>query len=167
MRVPEAADGHPPLAIAPGGRYDYAFEVRDRVGLYWYHPHTHMRTAPQTYRGMVGLLVVEDEEETSLGLPSDEREIPLVLQDRRASSGAPLEYRGAGMGPDRMFGYLADTPFANGVAHATTRVGRGTYRLRILNASSARIFELGLSDGRPLTPPAPEAADGSCRGKPA
>lgn len=151
LDVPEAADGHPRLAIAPGARYDYAFEVRDRAGLYWYHPHTHMRTAPQTYRGMVGLLVVEDEEETSLGLPSDEREIPLVLQDRRASSGAPLEYRGAGMGPDRMFGYLGDTPFANGVAHATTRVGRGAYRLRILNASNARIFELGLSDGRPLT----------------
>lgn len=151
LDVPEAADGHPRLAIAPGTRYDYEFEVRDRAGLYWYHPHTHMRTAPQTYRGMAGLLVVEDDEESALGLPSGDREIPLVLQDRRASSGAPLEYQAAGMGPDRMIGYLGDTPFANGVAHATTPVARGTYRLRILNASNARIFELGLSDGRPLT----------------
>jgi FtsP/CotA-like multicopper oxidase with cupredoxin domain len=151
LDVPEAADGHPRLAIPPGVSYDYAFEVRDRAGLYWYHPHTHMRTAAQTYRGMAGLLVVEDDEETGLGLPAGDREIPLVLQDRRASSGAPLEYRAAGMGPDRMIGYLGDTPFANGVAHATTRVARGTYRLRILNASNARIFELGLSDGRPLT----------------
>lgn len=151
LDVPEAADGHPRLAIAPGSQYDYGFEVRDRAGLYWYHPHTHMRTGAQTYRGMAGLLVVEDDEESALGLPSDDREIPLVLQDRRASSGAPLEYRAASMGPDRMIGYLGDTPFANGVAHATTPVARGTYRLRILNASNARIFELGLSDGRPLT----------------
>ncbi|MEX2473159.1 MAG: multicopper oxidase domain-containing protein [Gemmatimonadota bacterium] len=151
LDVPEAADGHPRLAIPPGSRYDYAFDVRDRAGLYWYHPHTHMRTGAQTYRGMAGLLVVEDEEESALGLPSGDREIPLVLQDRRASGGAPLEYRAAGMGPDRMIGYLGDTPFANGVAHATTTVARGTYRLRILNASNARIFQLGLSDGRPLT----------------
>jgi len=151
LDVPEAADGHPRLAIAPGARYDYAFQVRDRAGLYWYHPHTHGRTAPQTYQGMAGLLIVEDEEEAALGLPSGEREIPLVLRDRRSTSGDPLEYAAAGMGPDRMIGYLGDTPFANGVAHATTGVARGSYRLRILNASNARIFELGLSDGRPLT----------------
>ena len=150
LAVPEAVDGHPRLAVPPGARYDYAFRVRDRAGLYWYHPHTHMRTAPQTYRGLAGLLVVEDDEEAALELPSGPREIPLFLQDKRTTGGSPLAYR-AGMGPDMMLGYLGDTPFANGVAHATTGVARGTYRLRILNASNARIFELGLSDGTPLT----------------
>ena len=164
LDVPESADGHPRLAIAPGARYDYAFQVRDRAGLYWYHPHTHGRTAPQTYQGMAGLLIVEDEEEASLGLPSGDREIPLVLQDRRAASGAPLEYRAAGMGPDRMIGYLGDTPFANGVGHATTPVARGSYRLRILNSSNARIFELGMSDGRPMTL---IGTDGGLLGRPA
>jgi FtsP/CotA-like multicopper oxidase with cupredoxin domain len=150
LDVPEAADGHPRLAIPPGARYDYSFTVRDRAGLYWYHPHTHMRTAPQTYQGMAGLMIVEDDEEAALDLPAGAREIPLVLQDKRTSSDSALTYR-AGMGPDMMLGYLGDTPFANGVAHATTRVARGTYRLRILNASNARIFELGLSDGASLT----------------
>ena len=34
LDVPEAADGHPRLAIPPGARYDYSFTVRDRAGLY-------------------------------------------------------------------------------------------------------------------------------------
>ena len=53
------------LAIAPGETYRYDFEVRDRAGMYWYHPHTHERTGAQTYRGMAGLLVVRDDEEAA------------------------------------------------------------------------------------------------------
>ncbi|MDZ7778530.1 MAG: multicopper oxidase domain-containing protein [Gemmatimonadota bacterium] len=150
LDVPEAADGHPRLAIGPGESYHYDFTVRDRAGLYWYHPHTHERTAPQTYQGMAGLLVVEDEEEASLGLPDGEHELPLILQDKRLGDGTSLAYRPS-MGPDRMLGYLGDTPVANGIAHATTTVRRGRYRLRLLNASNARIFNLGLSSGAPLT----------------
>jgi FtsP/CotA-like multicopper oxidase with cupredoxin domain len=150
LDVPEAADGHPRLAIDPGARYRYRFTVRERAGLYWYHPHTHMRTAPQTYQGMAGLIVVRDEEEDALGLPSGDREIPLVLQDKRLAGGVSLEYA-ATMGPDMMLGYLGDTPCANGVAHPTVEVSRAVHRLRILNASNARIFDLGLSNGAPLT----------------
>ena len=150
LDVPEAADGHPRYAIAPGQEYRYDFTVKDRAGLYWYHPHTHGRTAPQTYRGMAGLLVVEDEGEQSLELPSGEFELPLLLQDKRAGGGSPLQYA-ASMGPDMMFGYLGDTPFANGVAHPTVEVRRGLYRLRVLNGSNARIFDLGLSTGAPMT----------------
>jgi len=149
LTVPQEADGHPRLAIDPGARYAYEFEVRDRAGTYWYHPHTHRRTAPQTYMGMAGLLIVGDDEERALALPDGEREIPLVLQDKRLAGGTSLEYDG-GMGPDLMTGYLGDTPFGNGVAHPTLDVRRTTYRLRILNGSNARIFELGLSDGSDL-----------------
>lgn len=150
LDVPEAADGHPRLAVGPGESYRYDFTVSDRAGLYWYHPHTHERTAPQTYKGMAGLLVVEDETDTSLSLPAGEFEIPLILQDKRTGGGAPLRYA-ASMGPDMMMGYLGDTPFANGVAHATVDVRRGLYRLRVLNASNARIFDLALSTGASLT----------------
>jgi FtsP/CotA-like multicopper oxidase with cupredoxin domain len=55
------------------------------------------------------------------------------------------------MGPDLMIGYLGDTPFGNGTARPSTEVARGVHRLRILNASNARIFELGLDDGTPMT----------------
>jgi FtsP/CotA-like multicopper oxidase with cupredoxin domain len=150
LEVPEAADGHPRLAIGPGERYDYDFDVVDRPGLYWYHPHTHERTASQTYRGMAGLMVIAGEEEDRLDLPAGEFELPLILRDRRAGSGDPFTYA-AGMGPDVMYGYLGDTAFANGVPEASIEVKRGVYRLRILNASNARILDLGLDTGDPLT----------------
>jgi FtsP/CotA-like multicopper oxidase with cupredoxin domain len=154
LTVPDDMDGHPRFAIAPGARYAYEFEVRDRAGMYWYHPHTHRRTAAQTYMGMAGLLFIEDDDEAALDLPSGEYELPLILQDKRLGGGSALSYN-VGMGPDVMTGYLGDTAFGNGAANPTHGVKRGRYRLRILNASNARVFDLGLADratdGAPMT----------------
>jgi len=36
LHVPEAADGHPRLAIDPGESYTYEFTVADRAGTYWF-----------------------------------------------------------------------------------------------------------------------------------
>lgn len=150
LDVPEEADGHPRLAIDPGETYDYEFDVQDRAGLYWYHPHPHGRTAKQTYQGMAGLLVIEDDEEGSLDLPGADFEIPLLLQDKRMGDSPSLEYSPAGMGPDRMYGYLGDTAFANGMADPTVEVTRGRHRLRVLNGSNSRILDLGLSSEDPM-----------------
>lgn len=150
LDVPEAADGHPRLAIDPGQRYEYAFEVTDRAGTYWYHPHTHERTAPQTYRGMAGFLIVEDDEEEALGLPTDAHDLPLLLQDKRVDPDGAPEYLPA-MGPDLMLGYLGDTPYVNGAPGGALEVRRARYRLRLLNGSNARIFNLGLVGGGPFT----------------
>ncbi len=82
LHVPEAADGHPRLVIDPGETYVYDFQVLDRAGTYWYHPHPHGRTGPQVYNGLAGLFLIHDEEEAALPLPSKERDIPIVIQDR-------------------------------------------------------------------------------------
>ena len=151
LDVPEEADGHPRLAIAPGEEYRYRFRVKDPAGLYWYHPHTHGRTASQTYRGMAGLMIVEGDDDEALGLPTGALDIPLILKDRRAGSADPFDYAAAGMGPDVMMGYLGDTPFANGAETPTIEVPRGACRVRLLNASNARILDLGLDSGAPVT----------------
>ena len=150
LDVPQEADGHPRLAIDPGQTYGYDFPVLDRPGTYWYHPHTHGVTAAQTYKGIGGLFIVEGDEEDDYELPSGEYEIPLILQDKRLGGNLSLAY-GVGMPHDRMHGYLGDTGFANGVADPTVDVLRSRYRLRILNGSNARIFDVGLSNGDPLT----------------
>ena len=150
LAVPYEADGHPRWQIDPGETYTYDFRILNRAGTYWYHPHTHMRTAAQTYMGMGGLLIVEDEDESSYALPRDEHEIPLIVQDKRLGGSLSLGY-GLGMGPDMMMGYLGDTAFGNGVANPTVDVRRAPYRLRILNGSNARILDLGLSSGQPMT----------------
>jgi len=66
LDMPEAMDGHPRLVIGPGKEFIYEFEVVNRAGTYWYHPHPHERTATQVYRGMAGLLLIADEEERAL-----------------------------------------------------------------------------------------------------
>lgn len=151
LDVPEDADGHPRLAIAPGETYRYRFDVVDRAGMYWYHPHTHGRTGAQTYAGLAGLILVGDEEEDSLPLPAPEDEVTLILQDRRVETGgSPFEHRPA-MGPDMMIGHLGDAGFANGERDAEVEVRRGLVRLRVLNACNARLLDLGLSTGDPMT----------------
>ena len=34
--------------------------------MYWYHPHPHGLTAAQTYRGLYGVIQVEDDDERAL-----------------------------------------------------------------------------------------------------
>jgi len=98
LDVPEAADGHPRLAVNAGAEYVYDFTVTNRAGTYWYHPHPHMRTAAQVYLGLAGLLVVSDPEEQALGLPSGAGELVCVLQDRRFDAGNQFVYPGLNAG---------------------------------------------------------------------
>jgi len=146
--VPEAADGHPRFAIPSGERYVYDFTVQNPAGTYLYHPHPHGRTGYQVYHGLAGLLVVREEREAAAGLPSGARELPLVLQDRRFDEHNQLVFSDGMM--DRMHGVLGDTVLVNGRADAAFTVSRGGYRLRVLNASNARIYKLAWSDGRPM-----------------
>ncbi len=148
LRPPEAADGHPRLAVGSGGTYRYDFEVSDRAALYWYHPHPHRDTARQSYYGLVGLFVVRDEIEDALGLPGGDREIPVVLQDKRMDAEDRLRFDV--VGHDLMEGFLGDAAFVNGVLSPRVEVVSGLYRLRVLNGSTSRIYRLGLSNGRPM-----------------
>ena len=150
LAVPEEADGHPRLQIDPGERYAYDFEVVNGPGTYWYHAHTHELTAPQAYKGLAGLLIVDGDESEEFGLPGAEHEIAVVLQDKRLGASLELRYQ-PGMGPDMMMGYLGDTAFGNGVMNPTVNVERRPYRMRLLNGSNARIFDVGLSNGAEMT----------------
>jgi FtsP/CotA-like multicopper oxidase with cupredoxin domain len=145
---PVLMDGHPRLAVPPGGSYQYEFTVQDRAGTYWYHPHTHMHTAEQVYRGMAGFFIVDDPAEAALGLPSGEREMPLLLQDRRVdATGVPYYEPSLS---DLMAGYMGTEAFTNGVRRAYRELDSAVYRFRILNGSNARIFRVALGDGRPM-----------------
>jgi FtsP/CotA-like multicopper oxidase with cupredoxin domain len=54
----------PPAPAPAGGTYLYKFKV-PRPGLYWYHPHHHLSTN-RVFRGMYGMIVVKDPNETAL-----------------------------------------------------------------------------------------------------
>jgi FtsP/CotA-like multicopper oxidase with cupredoxin domain len=171
LDVPELADGHPRLAVTHGAEYIYDFEVTNRAGTYWYHPHPHMRTAAQVYQGLAGLLLVSDPEEDALGLPSGAGELLCVLQDRRFDANNQLVYAGSasggmrgrmgrggrgmagGMGQmmETMNGWVGDRMLVSGRVQPTLDVDRRSYRVRLLNGSNARFYKLAWSDGSPMT----------------
>ena len=147
--VPDQADGHPRQMIGPGATYDYDFPVVQRAGTYWYHPHAHQQTAAQVHRGLAGFFLVGDDEEDALGLPTGTREVLLVLQDRDADPALAYQYAPTSL--DLHGGMLRGTAYGNGVRLPTLRVSAERYRFRVLNASHARVYLLGLDSGAPLT----------------
>lgn len=150
LKIPEAMDGHPRYAIAPGKSFDYDFQVINRAGMYWFHPHPHQLTGPQVYYGLAGLFIVSDEEEAALGLPAGEYDLPLVIQDRTFDSQNQMVYLANGM-MDQMTGFLGDTILVNGAPNASLNVKGSAYRLRLLNGSNSRVYKLAWQDSTPLT----------------
>ncbi|MGZ8227159.1 MAG: multicopper oxidase family protein [Methylococcaceae bacterium] len=149
LHVPANMDGHPLYSIDPGEKLVYEFEVLNRASMNIYHPHPHETTAKQVYYGLAGALLVNDQEEAALELPSGEYEIPIVIQDRLFDKQNQLIY--ARSMHDRMFGFYGDRILVNGRADFQIDVASRAYRLRVLNGSTARIYKLGWDDGTPIT----------------
>lgn len=146
--IPAKMDGHPEDLVHANESFNYRFTVNQRAGTYWYHPHPHEATARQTYMGLAGMIVVNDAEEAALKLPSGELELPLIISDKRLTN-STLRYNPTTN--EVMSGYMGETITVNGVAFPYTEISSTTYRLRILNASNARIYNLAFSNNLPFT----------------
>ncbi|MBC7511251.1 MAG: multicopper oxidase domain-containing protein [Ferruginibacter sp.] len=147
LKVPANMDGHPEDTINAGSNFNYRFPINQRAGLNWYHPHPDGATARQAFQGLAGLFIINDAEEAALNLPSGVYEIPLVIQDKRFTT-TGIDYNPSMM--DVMTGYMGETIIVNGVASPYTEVSTRFYRLRILNGSNARIYNLALSNNANL-----------------
>jgi FtsP/CotA-like multicopper oxidase with cupredoxin domain len=123
--------------------------IRQPAATLWYHSHAHGRTAEQVYAGLAGLLLVTDDDEKALGLPSEYGvdDLPLILQDRQFESGRLVLPEGM---MTRMHGRRGDTLLVNGTANPVARVPRRLVRLRLVNGSNARIYDLAFADDRPF-----------------
>lgn len=104
LHVPDDMDGHPRHAVAPGQRFVYEFPVVNRAGTYWYHAHPHGRTGFQVYHGLAGLLLICDDAERALSLPSGAQDVSLVLQDRNFDRDNQFVYPSGGLGGGGMMG---------------------------------------------------------------
>jgi FtsP/CotA-like multicopper oxidase with cupredoxin domain len=150
LDVPARMDGHPHLAIASGKTYVYEFTVVNRPGTYWYHPHPHERVGPQVNRGLAGVILVSDEAESALKLPSGAEEIVGVIQDRQLDANNQFAY-GSGMPMDRMSGFLGDRILLNGRPSTRMSLATRAYRFRLMNGSNSRVYKLAWSVETPMT----------------
>ena len=149
LHVPQVMDGHPQYAIESGETLVYEFEVVNRANMNMYHPHPHGATAKQVYFGLAGAVIVNDDEEAALDLPSGEYEIPLVIQDKQFDSDNQLVY--SPNRHQRMTGVTGDNILVNGQANFHLEVESRAYRLRVMNGSTSRIYKLAWDDGMPMT----------------
>lgn len=149
LHVPANMDGNPMYAINRGETYIYEFEILNRAGTYFYHSHAHGVTARQVYSGLAGLLIVSDDQEQDLNLPSDDHDVPLVIQDRSFDEQNQLAYSAHMM--QRMQGFLGERILVNGKPDFVLPVATRAYRLRLVNGSNSRIYKLAWDDRTPLT----------------
>jgi FtsP/CotA-like multicopper oxidase with cupredoxin domain len=160
IRVPNEMDGVPnvtQVAIAPEADFRYRFRLPDS-GTYWYHPH--QSSFEQVPRGLYGALIVEE----AKPVPVD-REVIWVLSDLKLGAdnqqvedfGKVLDFGSGG----RLGNTIAINGKAAGAQQRLELRPNERVRLRLINASSARIFSLDFAghepwvislDGQGITP---------------
>jgi len=127
--------------------------IRDAATL-WYHDHTMGINRLNVYAGLMGLYLIRDDRERSLGLPDGQFDIPLLICDRLLRTDGQLDYPTSG-DPRR----AVDRRCGRGCgAHQRQncfpylQVQPRSYRLRLVNASNGRFFAFRLSNGERAPP---------------
>lgn len=148
VHLPAASDGGPHQRISAGGSWEAPFTVDQPAATLWYHPHLMGTTAEQVYRGLAGLLIVDDEVSENRDVPREygRDDIPLVLQERRFGRGGSFEYRPSM--PDLMHGYGGNALLTNGALEPYLTVRDERVRLRLLNGSNSTVLRLAFDDER-------------------
>ncbi|MGV6850216.1 MAG: multicopper oxidase family protein [Marinibacterium sp.] len=138
LRIDNAMDGVPGLtqdAVADGAGFDYVFTPPD-AGTFWYH--SHQRSWEQVERGLYGPLIVDE-----AAPPAVDHDVTVLIDDWRMDEDGTLA---GGFGNTHDFahgGRLGN--FARAMA-SVDRVRRGDrLRLRLINAATARVFEVDLA----------------------
>lgn len=136
-------DGSPHNPIMAGQTWSPNFTVMDNAATYWYHPHLHGKTMTQVVKGAAGLIIVRDNEEAALTLPRTygKDDLPLILQFQTI---------------DTLTKQIVvddendNLTMVNGTLKPFVKAPAQVVRLRLLNASSHRVFQLGFTNNRPF-----------------
>jgi blue copper oxidase len=148
--IPGEVDGGPHQAIPPGDTWRPTLPITQPPATVWYHAHTNRRTAAQVYSGLAGVMLIVDGHDRARGLPTEYGldDLVLILQDRRFDDAGRMTYDPGMM--DGMRGFRGNATLVNGMRDPVARVPAATVRLRLLNGSNARIYDLAFDDGRPM-----------------
>ncbi|WP_269046368.1 multicopper oxidase family protein [Paenarthrobacter sp. Z7-10] len=145
MRLPSVSDGGPHQPIAAGDTWTTEWKLDQPAATLWYHPHPHGKTEQQVLRGLAGMFIIDTNEPLTAALPSlyGVDDFPVIVQDRTFEEDGSLR-----TGSRAMTGLVGDTLLVNGTYNPYVAVTTQAIRLRLLNASSARVYNFGFSDDR-------------------
>jgi FtsP/CotA-like multicopper oxidase with cupredoxin domain len=147
MHLPAAADGGPHQTIEPGETWSPGWTIDQPAATLWYHPHPRGETEDHVYRGIVGMFILDDPQAAGLSLPDDYGvdDLPLIVQDKRFEDDGSLDLSKGAVSPT---GLLGDEILVNGTYDPHLEVTTKRVRLRLLNASNARVYTIGFADDR-------------------
>ena len=169
--VPSAFDGGPDAWWTPGKAHvgpgfvsdRYSYPNGQEAATLWYHDHALGATRTNVYSGLAGFYLLRDPAREPANLPggsSDpatdqygnpyEREV--VIQDRMFDTNGQLYWPNTGINPTihpfwipEFFGNVI---MVNGKTWPYFNVEPRRYRLRLLDGSNARFYDLRLVDGK-------------------
>ena len=141
LHLPAVMDGGPHQVIPPGATWQPYWNVTNRAGTYWYHPHLHTMTTEQLMKGMGGFIIIQDDEEAAMNLPRTygEDDFPIALSSRRYTAANQIVTANSAYG---------DYMLVNGTSSPQLTLPKQLVRLRILNVENERGYNLGFSDNR-------------------
>jgi spore coat protein A len=142
--VAPTSDGHPTDLISPGRSKDYVYPNSQVASTLWYHDHAVHHTSENVYRGLAGAYLIRDGVEGQLNLPSGAYDVVCIVQDRSFNADGSLAF------VDSHNAVLGDTIVVNGKPWPNFKVHARKYRLRFVNGSNTRDYELSLDSGKPL-----------------
>lgn len=146
MHLPAAMDGGPHQMVQPGGSWQPHWTIDQPAATLWYHPHPHGATEKHVQRGLAGMFILDDDQAAELPLPTTYGvdDLPVIVQDV-AFDGAKFDH-----GPTSLetVGFLGDQTMVNGTLAPYQNVRDELVRLRLLNASTARVYTFGFDDDR-------------------
>lgn len=147
-RTDGPSDGLPENAVLAGRSLLGEYHNDQRATMLWYHDHAMGITRLNVVAGLAGLYLIRDDEEDALGFPSGAFEVPLMLADRNfdLESDGRLSGRLLHKTEDGTAEFFAPFTTVNGVIWPHLIVQPRLYRLRVLNASNARVYRLLLVD---------------------
>lgn len=142
MHVAPENDGGPHTIIPPFTIWEPSFEVLDHAATYWYHPHLHHMTNMHVQMGIAGMIIVRDPIEAALNLPRNYGfdDIPLIIQTKGFDNNNQIVVETA----------LDTTIMVNSTLKPFVQLPAQIVRLRLLNGSSERMYNLGLTNNLPF-----------------
>ncbi|WP_332898131.1 multicopper oxidase family protein [Haladaptatus sp. CMSO5] len=148
LNVEPESDGQADMWTSPDGstgprfaKHVHEFPNRQSRMTTSYHDHTRGISRLNNYAGLVGFYFITSQAEERLNLPSGEYDVPLMLHDRTFNEDGSLSY------PDSFEPNVAgDTAVINGAVWPYMEVEPRRYRLRFVNTSNGRTYNLHLEN---------------------
>jgi len=138
LHVPAHADGGPHQIILQGATWSPQFQILNNASTFWYHPHGEGKTDLQVSKGLAGFIIVKDSAEAELELPRTYGvdDFPLVVQSKAFDV---LNQIAISTEEDTLI-------CVNGTVDPYLDAPAQIIRLRLLNGSSMRGYNFGLSN---------------------